>query len=83
MQLLEDLKKSVQACRTCLSTPKRKSLHDLVNSKTRVSGRQGSDRCWKTGQVMEFEIDISSASSSAFPSYISGVHHFLVRFLRM
>ena len=25
----------------------------------------------------------TSSSSSAFPSYISGVHHFWVRFLRM
>ncbi|KAK7087195.1 protein rogdi-like [Littorina saxatilis] len=33
--LLEGLKKSVQACRICLSTPKRKSLQDLVNSKSR------------------------------------------------
>ena len=37
LQLLEGLKKSVQACRLCLSTPKRKSLQDLVNSRTRVS----------------------------------------------
>ena len=31
---------------------------------------------------MQYEYDISS-SSSAFPSYISGVHHFWVRFLCM
>ena len=30
-----------------------------------------------------FILDSSSSSSSAFPSYISGVHHFWVRFLRM
>ncbi|KAL8594507.1 hypothetical protein ACOMHN_024952 [Nucella lapillus] len=35
LMLLEKLKKSIQACRICLAIPKRKSLQELVHSKTR------------------------------------------------
>ena len=83
---------SVAACMLVWVDLSLRNVSMLLRRKA-TSKQQRRPFCWSVwpfrlggpvlGAVQANILNTSSSSSSAFPSYISGVHHFWVRFLRM